>query len=45
MGTPAPDFMFATIYRLRRWKEGRLVSVLKHGKFLSTTENPASLFA
>ena len=43
-GGAAPDFTFATLYRLRRWANGRLVNVLKRGKFLSATENPAGLF-
>lgn len=44
-GTVAPDFTFATIYRLRKWKQGRMVNVLKRGKFLSCAQNPDLLFA
>ena len=47
VGTPggaAPDFAFATLYRLRRWSGGRLTPALKGGKFLGSTENPAGLF-
>ena len=43
-GGPAPDFTFATIYRLRQWTRGRLTDVLKSGKFLPHSENAASLF-
>jgi hypothetical protein len=43
-GEAAPDFTFATIYRLRQWSHGRLTNVLKRGKFLSRTKNPAGLF-
>ena len=43
-GGVAPDFTFATIYRLRKWSHGRLTNVLKRGKFLSCSKNPASLF-
>ena len=43
-GGAAPDFTFATIYRLRQWSRGRLANVLKSGKFLSRSQNPAGLF-
>ena len=43
-GTGAPNFMFATIYRLKKWSQGRLESFLTGGKFLSCEENPDSLF-
>jgi len=43
-GGAAPDFTFATIYRLRQWSHGRLTNVLKSGRFLSRAGNPASLF-
>ena len=43
-GGPAPDFTFATVYRLRRWSRGRLMDRLKRGKFLGATQNPAVLF-
>lgn len=44
-GGAAPDFQFAALYRLRRWIHGQLTVELKGGKFLSQTENLASLFA
>ena len=43
-GTAAPDFMFATIYRLRKWSQGRLTNVFTGGKFLSCKEKADSLF-
>jgi len=43
-GNAAPDFTFATIYRLRKWSRGRLVEVLKRGKFLACREDIAKLF-
>jgi N-acetylglucosamine malate deacetylase 1 len=44
LGGAAPDFTFATVYRLRQWTRGRLADPLKHGKFLSCAQNPAALF-
>jgi len=44
-GTASPDFTFATVYRLRKWSQGKLDNFQSGGKFLSKTENPASLFA
>lgn len=44
-GSVAPDFTFATIYRLRKWKHGGLVNVLADGKYLSCAQNPEELFA
>jgi N-acetylglucosamine malate deacetylase 1 len=38
----APDFTFATIYRLRKWKSGKLISA--KCKFLSRRESAAKLF-
>jgi LmbE family N-acetylglucosaminyl deacetylase len=43
-GGAAPDFTFATIYRLRQWTRGRLTNVLKNGKYLSRSKTPAGLF-
>jgi hypothetical protein len=43
-GGAAPDFQFATLYRLRRWREGRFEEVLEGGKFLASNETPAALF-
>ncbi len=44
-GGAAPDFLFATLYRLRRWHNGQMQAVLSGGRFLSSAEDPASLFA
>lgn len=44
-GGAAPDFTFATIYRWRKWSQGRVTNVLKAGKFLSKAQNPGELFA
>lgn len=44
-GGAAPDFGFATLYRLRRWKDGVLQNVFNGGRSLSVAENPATLFA
>jgi LmbE family N-acetylglucosaminyl deacetylase len=43
-GGPAPDFAFAALYRLRKWSQRRLNHLFTGGKFLSKSENPASLF-
>ena len=44
-GGSAPDFTFATIYRLRQWTRGRLTNVLKHGKYLPASKNAAGIFS
>ncbi len=44
-GGAAPDFTFATLYRLRRWQAGRLDNLYEGGRFLACGENAASLFA
>jgi LmbE family N-acetylglucosaminyl deacetylase len=43
-GAKAPDFAFATIYRLQKWHGGKLQKVFGGGKFLSVKQNPARLF-
>jgi LmbE family N-acetylglucosaminyl deacetylase len=43
-GGVAPDFIFGTIYHLRKWRGGKLQGVFKGGKVLSAQENPAGLF-
>ena len=42
-GGAAPDFTFATLYRLRQWKNGRVSNVYQGGKQISATDNPSSL--
>jgi LmbE family N-acetylglucosaminyl deacetylase len=44
-GGAAPDLNFAALCRLRKWSAGQFQRVLERGKFLSKSENPASLFA
>jgi len=44
-GGAAPDFLFGTLYRLRRWDGSQFNTVLSAGRFLSASESPASLFA
>jgi LmbE family N-acetylglucosaminyl deacetylase len=43
-GAKAPDFTFATIYRLQKWRGGKLRKIFSGGKFLSVAQNPAGLF-
>ena len=43
-GGAAPNFTFATLYRLRRWRNGQFESVFEKGRFLPQGENPAALF-
>jgi LmbE family N-acetylglucosaminyl deacetylase len=42
-GGAAPDFNFATLYRLRQWKDGRLENLYPGGKQISTSENSGTL--
>ena len=44
-GGAAPDFAFATLYRLRRWRNGGFEQVLSKGQFLPQSDSPAPLFA
>ncbi len=43
-GCVAPDFTFATLYRLRQWRNGKLENVYEGGRYLSCAERPESLF-
>jgi LmbE family N-acetylglucosaminyl deacetylase len=43
-GGAAPDFRFAALYRLQKWSQGRLNHIYSGGKFLSASQNSASLF-
>lgn len=38
-GGAAPDFMFATLYRLSRWKDGHGESVFEGGRQISVSDN------
>ncbi|HAB17041.1 MAG TPA: PIG-L family deacetylase [Verrucomicrobiota bacterium] len=44
-GGPAPSFGFATLYRLRTWRDGHLVEAWTGGRNLAATEDPVVLFA
>src|SRR5260370_27730937 len=44
-GEAAPDFTFATLDRLRRWRQGKLEKIYDGGRQLSSAQNPAELFA
>jgi len=45
-GGAAPNFAFATLYRLRRWQNGAFErDAVSKGRFLARTENPNPLFA
>ena len=43
-GGAAPDFTFATLYRLRRWANGGFQNVLERGRALSLNESIKDLF-
>ena len=43
-GCAAPRFAFATLYRLRRWADGRLHEVLERGQVLSSHDDLSNLF-
>ncbi len=43
-GGTAPDFTFATLYRLQRWTHGKVERVCEGGRSLGAKESPASLF-
>jgi len=43
-GGAAPDFMFATLYRARRWKNGAIEELYSGGKQLTTRDFPGAVF-
>jgi LmbE family N-acetylglucosaminyl deacetylase len=43
-GGAAPDFVFCTLYRLRRWSEGRLETTYAGGRSLPADVSAATLF-
>ena len=43
-GGASPDFLFGTLYRLRRWSEGKFQPVLTKGTFLSHQDELRPLF-
>ncbi len=44
-GGAAPDFAFASLYRLRRWADGGLVEALSGGRVLARGDDPGALLA
>ena len=44
-GRPAPDLAFATLYRLRLWRDGGFRSVLEEGRAMAATQDLAALFS
>jgi len=44
-GGAAPDFLFATIYRLRQWKDGGLHYTFDGGRILPASKSPITLLA
>jgi LmbE family N-acetylglucosaminyl deacetylase len=44
-GGAAPDFTFATLYRARRWADGKLEEPYRGGRVLSASDDPGALFA
>jgi LmbE family N-acetylglucosaminyl deacetylase len=43
-GGAAPSFLFAQLFRLRRWTGSQIEDCLARGRFLLASENPADLF-
>lgn len=43
-GAAAPDYLFATLYRLRRWQDGFFAPVLPRGLFLSQHDDLRAVF-
>jgi N-acetylglucosamine malate deacetylase 1 len=43
-GGAAPEYSFATLYRLRQWRNGAFQHVYAGGRQLTAGENPAELF-
>ena len=43
-GMAVPNFTFAALYRLNRWRNGELQEVAGAGRVLPASENPAALF-
>jgi N-acetylglucosamine malate deacetylase 1 len=44
-GGAAPDYPFATLYRLRKWQQGAIMSLFSGGKQLTLADDPGALFA
>jgi hypothetical protein len=44
-GGAAPDFPFATLYRLRQWRDGRFERFYSGGRVLPASTPPLGVFA
>ncbi len=42
-GGAAPDFMFATLYRVRQWKNGRIEEIFSGGRQIGVKDNPRGI--
>ena len=38
-GSDAPKFIFSTLYRLRKWKNGEMIDILKSNMILSAKDD------
>lgn len=43
-GGAAPAFLFAQLFRVRRWENGQIKEAYSGGRFLPSADNPAALF-
>ena len=43
-GEAAPDWTFATLYRMRKWRDGGFAELFEKGRLLPAAENPSQLF-
>jgi LmbE family N-acetylglucosaminyl deacetylase len=43
-GGAAPDFTFATLYRVRKWKDGAIREAYQGGKQISASDSPSNTF-
>lgn len=44
-GGAVPDFPFATLYRVSRWRAGKIEQAIDGGRILPASENPAGIFS
>jgi LmbE family N-acetylglucosaminyl deacetylase len=44
-GGAAPDFTFATLYRGRQWRRGKIRASFSAGKFVAAMKTPAGIFS
>ncbi len=43
-GAAPPDFAFGTVYRVRRWQDGKVVESFSGGRVLKASDRPDALF-